>query len=667
MKTVRVVILDEDAGAAPSAEPSGTLGGVGQMHLGGLDPRALEGLSGSDAARLLRQRSVPLSFLDTAAGNLDDLDDVNTSLEDRLQEALRSEDESGQLLPVLLMPPREDAPQTVAPAAPGGPSRLNDSLMRVLRRHELEAALAESDARLNQLGLRDARCGLPRRELFLDRLEQAAIAVQRGGISFTLLMIGVELPSDILPAVGEPTSDLHDAGSAAAVVPAGVAGLKVPALQAVGNLLIEATSARLQRSGRRSDSYARIGGHSFAALLLGNSSVAASMNMAHRMAEDLARPVMVAGRSIQPVVTIGVALCPQHGTDARNLLLHAHAALEQAQAGRHPVAVYDPRYSRTLHSQGDSATVTLPLQGEALAPRLELALDRHDLGICLQPVVDLTSGRIMDLEVLARWHLPQEGSVAPREFIAVAEHHGLIARLTDQVLDQALAAARPWRAAGLEAGLSLNLSVLLLADRDWPTRLREALQRHDWPARALMLEVNAPALMQHGDALPEVMAELAAMGVRLAVDDFGNGLTSFLSVTELGSIDQLKIDLAALRHDARASRPQHLKAIVGAAVALGHGLGASVVIKGVEHHSDLAALHELGADRLQGRVLAAPMAPRQVRGWWVEQRSRPLAWQLPESVSGAVDLDIALEPGPGRTHAVEAARGRGASGRSAPN
>ncbi|HMW23277.1 MAG TPA: GGDEF domain-containing phosphodiesterase [Burkholderiaceae bacterium] len=620
MKTLRIVILEEDGRpAAPGAAHP-----PAPAHFNGLDPRALEGLSGSDAAELLRQHAMAMSFVDTDAGGLDELE-PSTSLEDRLHEALRNEDASGAPMPVMLVPPRDETAGSANP--PPGRERLNDSLMRALRRHELEATLAEAEMRLRQIGLSDARHGLPRRELFLDRLDQATISVQRGGIAFTLLMIGAELPAELANDPVDP--------AAAPVAPG-----------AASSLLIDAISARLQRQGRRTDSYARIGGHSFAALLIGNNSVAASMGLANRLAEDLARPVMVAGRSVRPQVTIGVALCPQHGNDPRNLLLHAHAALEQAQSGRHTVAVYDPRYSRSLHASDAAAAQTLPLKGEALAPVLAEALERHEIGVAFQPQVDLTSGQVTDIEVLARWHRAGEGQVPVREFVDVAEHHRLIARLTDQVLDQALAAARVWRLGGLQAGLSLNLSVQLLADREWPARLEAALARHAWPAASLTLEVAAPALLPHSDAHPEVLARLAEMGVRLAVDDFGNGATSYLSVAELGALAQIKIDLAALRQDARAARPEQLRAIIASAVALGHGLGARVVVKGVEHTSDLAALHDLGVDGLQGHVCAAPMAPRQLRGWWTEARRHPLAWQVASPETGAMDLDIALDVTP---------------------
>ncbi len=367
MKTLRIVILEDGSPAAAPQAPS-ALSSL-PPSLGGFDPRRLEGLSGSDAAALLRRHALPMSFVETDAGGLDDGLEAQLSLEDRLHEALRAGDEHGAPLPLLLMPADRSARADAGHTQPAGLTvperaypleRLNDSLLRVLRRHEVEATLAETEARLRQIGLRDARHGLPRRELFIDRLEQAASAVQRGGVSFTVLMIGVELGAEVaLPA---------EEGACAA------------GMAALGPILVDAMAARLQRHGRRADSFTRIGGLSFGGLLIGSSSVAASVGLAGRLAEDLARPVMVAGRALQPLVSIGVALCPQHGNDARQLLLHAHAALERAQASRAPVSVYDPRYSRSLPGPGtDGGTVTMPLQGEALAPRLGDALGAHEL------------------------------------------------------------------------------------------------------------------------------------------------------------------------------------------------------------------------------------------------------------------------------------------------
>ena len=481
MKTLRIVILEEDSDTPAALRAGG---------YGGLDLRMLEGLSGTDVASLLRERAMPAPFVDTSTDSLTPLSSgygAQSDLEHELRSALQSQ--AGHTMTLLL---GSSEPQTERTASGNGGNlpfeRLNASLMRALRRHELEAALTESETRMRRLGLADRLTGLPSRELFLDRLEQAASAVMRGGYSFAILMIGFEWPGNLPDGLSASSADS----------------------------LIETLARRLIRCGRRSDSYARIGGHSFAALLLGNNSVGGSTAMAHKIAEQLALPMMIDGRSIDPGVSVGVALCPQHGTDGRSMLLHAQAAMEQAQQSRRPVAVYDPRHPRSNHSPAalHADAASMAPGDEALAPLLAEALERRQLTLAYQPVVDLRAGpdgaldwTLRRLETLARWHHPVHGHIAPSVFIPVAEHHALIGQLTDQLLGQALSTATPWRSQGLVPAVSINISGRLLEDPDLPERIQAALQLHKWPGEALVLEVAASVLAQPSMQAQSVLAQ----------------------------------------------------------------------------------------------------------------------------------------------------------------
>ncbi|MGY0195685.1 EAL domain-containing protein [Leptothrix sp. BB-4] len=611
MKTLRIVILD-DGGDAPPGLRSGQLPGI--------DLRQLEGLSGHDVAALLREHSMPAPFVDT---NLDSLggpptDFAHSDLEQELRSALQTQ--HGQPV-ALLLGHAEHGPDSPLQAAGGGLpfERLNASLMRALRRHELEAALAESDSRLRRMGLADRQTGLPSRELFLDRLEQATASVMRGGNAFATLVIGFEWPQ----------------GSTDTLSPAGA------------DALIEALARRLQRLGRRSDSYARIGGHTFAALLLGNNSVAGSTAMAHKITEQLARPVMADGRSLDPKVRVGIALCPQHGTDARSVMLHAQAAMEQAQHSRREVAVYDARLGLRAGS-GHAPTalradaVRPPPTEEALAAQFALALEHDELGLVFQPVVNLHPGAdgsldwtLRRLEALTRWHSASWGPIAPSTFIPIAEHHALIAQLTDRMLDRALRTATPWREQGLVPALSINVSARLLEDPDLPERLQALLQAHQWPADALMLELPATSLSQPGEVAQGVIQRLDRMGLRLIVDDLGSGLSAYLSLAELGAFAELKVDLRSLGrspgHAAPAPSPERLHsglgghapdrgaAVLSSLLTLGAGLGAQVVVTGVEDAETAAWLLKVGCHAAQGYAWSRPLPPEQVKGWCAAQ------------------------------------------------
>ncbi|MEY8879301.1 MAG: EAL domain-containing protein [Leptothrix sp. (in: b-proteobacteria)] len=665
MKTMRIVILEEDTDI-PARLPGDALPERGSSD-GGLhriDLRQLEGLSGADVAALLREHAMPTPFVDT---NTDSLGGLGTPGKadhgpDELEFELRAALQSQHGAPMALLLGGRDA----SDAPDSGPDselpfeRINASLVRALRRHELEAALAESSARLRRLGLADRSTGLPARELFLDRLEQAAASVMRGGSSFANLMIGFEWP--------------HNGPTRA---PGGLSA-------ASATSLIETLALRLRRIGRRSDSYARIGGHSFAALLLGNNSVGGSTAMAHKIAEHLARPVMVDGQSVDPVVSIGVALCPQHGTDARSVLLHAQAAMEQAQQSRHPVAVYDARFHRSGNALAREPAALLTPGDEALAPLLAEAMERREITLSYQPVVDLkaTADGHLDwtlrrLEALARWHSIEHGHIAPAVFIPVAEHHALIGQLTDQLLDQALATATPWREQGLVPALSLNISARLLEDPDFPDRVQAVLAAHQWPSTALLLEVSTRALAHPSAQAEAVLARLGRLGVRLVLDDFGSGLGTYLALADLGTLAELKVDLRSLHRrrsadepaaappspaalnaalptdrsgviplkpdrgaasaespDRNAARavpsdpgtpsvlsPDRGAAVLRSLVTLAQGLGAEVVAKGVEDAGTAAWLQRMGCHAAQGYAWSRALPAEQVRGWVASQRA----------------------------------------------
>ncbi|MDP4301464.1 bifunctional diguanylate cyclase/phosphodiesterase [Leptothrix discophora] len=615
MKTLRIVILD-DGGDVPPGLRSG--------QLPGLDLRQLEGLSGADAAALLREHSMPAPFVDTSLDSLSGppSDFAHSELESELRHALQPQ--PGQPV-ALLLGYGDIGPDSPLQAAGGGLpfERLNASLMRALRRHELEAALAESDSRLRRMGLADRQTGLPSRELFLDRLEQAAASVMRGGNAFATLVIGFEWPQG-------STDTLSSAGA---------------------DTLIEALARRLKRLGRRSDSYARIGGHTFAALLLGNNSVAGTTAMAHKITEQLARPVMVDGRSLDPKVRVGIALCPQHGTDARSVMLHAQAAMEQAQHSRREVAVYDARLGlRAGTGAGTAQSATLmradavrpPPTEEALATQFAHALAQDELGLVFQPVVNLHPGAdgsldwtLRRLEALTRWHSASWGPVGPSTFIPIAEHHALIAQLTDRMLERALRAASPWREQGLVPALSINLSARLLDDPDLPERLGAILEAHQWPAKALMLELPATALSQPGAVAQDVIHRLCQLGVRLIVDDLGSGLSAYLALAELGAFAELKVDLRSLGrspgHAAPAPSPERLysglggsapdrgAAVLSSLLTLAAGLGAQVVVTGVEDAETAAWLLKVGCHAAQGYAWSRPLPPEQVKGWCAAQ------------------------------------------------
>jgi len=296
MRTLRIVILEEDPTVDHATVPH-------------LDPRRLMGLDGPQAAELLRQHAVALPVV----GSSPHEPDGTPAGDDELLDSLQTQRSLG--VPMTLMRwPVFDASTLPVPLDALGPPRTASTDAEPSAGAELDAMLADSHARLHGPALSDRLTGLPGREILLDRLEQACAAVQRGGAPFSVLWIRLQ-----------PVRREGQAASTA--LPAHV---------------VEALAQRLQGLGRRSDSYARMGPHSFAGLLPGNSSLAGSMGLANKIAES-ASTLSGAQGAVRLEVAIGVAQCPQHGTDARALLRNAHGAMEQARRRRLPMAVFDPR------------------------------------------------------------------------------------------------------------------------------------------------------------------------------------------------------------------------------------------------------------------------------------------------------------------------------------
>jgi EAL domain-containing protein (putative c-di-GMP-specific phosphodiesterase class I) len=425
--------------------------------------------------------------------------------------------------------------------------------------------LAEDhDATMRQLGLIDARTGLPHRDLLLDRLGQATAGVARGGSAFALMVIGT------LPATP------------------GMAG---PLLEAV----MQQFARRLHRLSRRTDSFARLNTSDFAALLPGNPSVAGLMSMGQKIAAEFADRVQV---------HIGVALCPRHASDADTLLAQARLALEQARQAQVITALFEPR-TAVVSAPGCPATA-VPPTGEDPRP-------------LFQPVLDLREGRLSRLQISTPGIEQAQADFMPTGLGAPPgqlSRRDLSAHLIAST-DTALRCALPWRQQGLVQRLSLPLPGRLLDDPGLAPALLTLLDHHRWPARHFMVEAHAAALAQRGGEAIEV---LTRAGVALVINDGRSGLGLHVALAGLDPMAELKFDVGALdllpRHDQRA-------AVVRAWIALAAGWNARVVADGVDDLATLAWLGDLGCDGAQGSACGKAMPAEQVKAWCAGHQGQP--------------------------------------------
>ena len=310
-------------------------------------------------------------------------------------------------------------------------------------------------------------------------------------------------------------------------------------------------------------------------------------------------PLDIEGHALLVRASIGIALAPTHGTDGTTLLRQADMAMYAAKRGRLGQALYEP--AQEQHSP----------ERQELIGELRDAITHGALTLHYQPQVDLGSGHVCGVEALVRWPHPVHGLIPPDQFIPLAEQTGLIASLTDWVLTEAIRQGRTWQRAGLVFSVSVNLSMWNLHDPALPDRIADLLRDHELAPAWLHLELTESALMADTERTMDVLARLAALGVHLAVDDFGSGYSSLAYLKKL-PVDELKIDKGFVREMATDATDA---AIVASTVTLGHALGLRVVAEGVEDRATRELLAGMGCDVAQGYDLARPLPPDALARW----------------------------------------------------
>jgi len=416
--------------------------------------------------------------------------------------------------------------------------------------------------------LHDALTGLPNRTHFRERLAAAITSYSQGGSSFEVLMIDLSGFKQINDSFG------HHCGDA----------------------VLRDLAVRLRGAVRESDTVARLGGDEFGVVITRPRDSGLLAGAVARVVTTLQKPVELDGVPVYVEANIGSARCPRDGIDS-DLLLH-----------RADMAMYDAKQKGFAHARfhadvPDEAASTLVRLAEI--PR---AIASRELHLVYQPQTALRTEVITNVEALVRWQHPTRGLIGPAEFIPAAERTALIEPLTAFILNDALAQSRRWRAAGLDVGISVNLSMRNLHDIKLPTNVESLLRKWGVPSNRLTLEITESAIASHPERAQEIIQQLSALGVLIAIDDFGVGYTSLAHLARL-PINQLKIDRSFVTdldtNSAHAS-------IVGSTIALGHDLGVEVVAEGVETRAVRDKLELLNCDTIQGYLIGAPLPAEEL-------------------------------------------------------
>ena len=450
------------------------------------------------------------------------------------------------------------------------------ALVAVGRGRRLAAAYERERAahRLAHERLHDTLTGLPNRTLFEDRAEHAITAAHRRGRSVAVVFLDLDHFKRINDSFG------HTAGDA----------------------VLREVAGRLERSVRAADTVSRFGGDEFIVLCeeITDNEV---LCVVSRLQHDLTGPVSVGGRSVPVTFSIGVAVHNpgDQPRKAADLVQDADTAMYRAKdRGRARIEVFDSDLHRDAVERLDAEVA------------LRRAIDEEELVVFYQPIVTLPDGGIGGVEALVRWRRPQTGElVPPGEFIPLAEETGLIADLGDWVLRTAVREIGDWARRGLiddTFDLSVNVSARQLSDPALPDTVRGALAGWDRPASRLCLEITETAVMSDPGAAEEMLERLQAVGVRLALDDFGVGHSSLGQLARLMPISVLKLDRSFV---AAMTGPRD-RGIVEAAASLARALNLSSIAEGVETPEQAAELAGMGFPLAQGFLFGRPTGGEQL-------------------------------------------------------
>jgi diguanylate cyclase (GGDEF)-like protein len=419
--------------------------------------------------------------------------------------------------------------------------------------------------------LHDALTGLANRQLLLARTSEMLEELKQAGGRLALVLLDLDRFKEINDTLGHP----------------------------VGDRVLQVVGARIQETVRPGDLVARLGGDEFAVLLRGIEDDAIVHDVAARVRAALHVPISLEGTLIDLDASIGIAIYPDHGEDFDQLHRRADVAMYVAKSAGGGVAVYDAE-------KDTNSVARLGLLGE-----LRHAVETGTLELYYQPKVSLLTGEVLGVEALVRWQHPSLGLVMPDDFIPLAEQSGLMPRLTDAILDQALGQQAAWAAQDLHLVTAVNVSVRDLLDAGFGERVTDCLARHGMAPQGLILEITERRLLADFDRGAKVLAQLRARGVHISLDDFGTGYSSLTLLKQL-PVSELKIDQSFV---SRIAVSEADATIVGSIVELAHALNLTVVAEGVETPDVLDRLAVLGCDQAQGYLVGRPMDAATATAW----------------------------------------------------
>jgi diguanylate cyclase (GGDEF)-like protein/PAS domain S-box-containing protein len=445
-----------------------------------------------------------------------------------------------------------------------------------------------AEHRLDYLTAHDELTGLAKRPLFERHLEAALARAQRHGGHLAVLYLDL----DRIKAVNESLG--HEAGDE----------------------LLRQVAARLQQAVRAEDILARHSGDEFLVLLnltqpdgrrvSEPAAVQMAAAAAQRLHDCLRVPLVIAGNEVAVDASIGASLFPIDAEDPATLIRHADEAMYRSKEnGRGGTLLYQ----EIAEDRPEMLTLTADLHR---------ALERDELKLHYQPIVELSTGRCTRVEALVRWSHPERGLIPPGEFIPLAEETGVIEAIGEWVVDEACRQLAEWQRNGLRLSVSVNLSLREMRRPDLVERIAAVVRREGLPTGSLMVEITETAAMLELPRMREVMRGLRDCGVPMAIDDFGAGYSSLGRLRDVRGIDTLKVDrsfVSGVPNDEFANK------LVAGIIAIAHGLDFVPLAEGIETAEQLEFLTSCGCPLGQGFHFTKPLPAAELQNWLATART----------------------------------------------
>lgn len=426
----------------------------------------------------------------------------------------------------------------------------------------------------------DALTGLPNRILLQDRLNHAIEVNERTGDYFWVMFFDLDRFKNVNDSLG------HTAGD---------------------ELLLHIAKC-LQSEIRETDTVARFGGDEFIIILQGRMEENFRVNILHRLINAVTTPVNVNGQELVMTSSVGIAVYPNDGKTADQLIKHADIAMYRAkELGKNNFQFFTQDMNKKAEKH---------LRMENL---LRSAMDKNELVLYYQPKVDINTMQIIGMEALIRWNSKELGFVSPVNFIPLAEETDLILPIGEWVLKTACKQALAWKEAGYgELLMSVNVSARQFKRNDFIETIQTILDETGLKASQLELEVTESIIMNETDLTGQVMHTLRAMGIKISIDDFGTGYSSLSYLRQL-PIDTLKIDKSFIDDIAKSTGKSP---IVETIITLARNLGLSVVAEGVESLEQVIYLTEQGCNQIQGYYFSKPESAEVIEKKLIEANSK---------------------------------------------